>query len=169
MGIQKYCKILNKNTSTNFHSALLVIWPLTMLKRTHFSKLSTSRFTAHKRRTFSYIFTMTPITHLMIISQPELGLPVVSLALKRRWGRCEKREFKMPLPLGLLFAFSPTGLPDDPACFAFFLFTRNTTGILGWNVNGETAWNDSVLMEGFFLRFLVLNAASMFALPCFLR
>ena len=80
MGIQKYCKILNKNTSTYFHSALLVIWPLTMLKRTHFSKLSTSRFTAQKRRTFSYIFTMTPITHLMIISQPELGLPVLWLA-----------------------------------------------------------------------------------------
>ena len=58
----------------------------------------------------------------MIISQPELGLPVVSLALKQRWGRREKREFITPLPLGLLFAFSPTDLPDDPACFAFFFF-----------------------------------------------
>ena len=31
-------KILTKNTSPYFHSALLFIWPLTTLKGTHFSK-----------------------------------------------------------------------------------------------------------------------------------
>ena len=43
--IKKIQSILNKNTSLYFHSASLVIWPLTMLKRTHFSELSISRFT----------------------------------------------------------------------------------------------------------------------------
>ena len=33
----------------------------------------------------------------------------------------------------------------------------------------ETASNVSILLEGFFSRSLVLNAASMSALPCFLR
>ena len=37
-------QILTKNTSPYFHSALLVIWPLTTLKGTHFSELSNSRF-----------------------------------------------------------------------------------------------------------------------------
>ena len=36
---KKYSQIPNKNTSPYFHSASLVIWPLTLLKRTHFSKL----------------------------------------------------------------------------------------------------------------------------------
>ena len=42
LGIKKHNQFLNKNTSPYFHSASLVIWPLsplTMLKRTHFSKL----------------------------------------------------------------------------------------------------------------------------------
>ena len=40
--IKKHNQFLNKNTSPYFHSASLVIWPLsplTMLKRTHFNKL----------------------------------------------------------------------------------------------------------------------------------
>lgn len=48
-------------------------------------------------------------------------------------------------------------------------FMRNTAGILGWNVSGETAWNDSIVSEGFFSRSLVLNTGNTFALPCFLR
>ena len=47
---KKLSQILNTNTSPYFQSALLAIWPLTMLKRTHFSELSISRFT-HKRST----------------------------------------------------------------------------------------------------------------------
>ena len=49
LGIKKYNQILNKNTSPYFHSASLVIWPLTVLKRTHFSELSISRFTTQIR------------------------------------------------------------------------------------------------------------------------
>ena len=45
----EYSQILNKDTSPYFHSASLVIWPLTTLKRTHFSELSISRFTSYKR------------------------------------------------------------------------------------------------------------------------
>ena len=45
LGIKKYCQILDKNTSPYFHSASLVVWPLAMLKRSHFSELSISRFT----------------------------------------------------------------------------------------------------------------------------
>ena len=47
---KKLSQILNTNISPYFQSALLAIWPLTMLKRTHFSELSISRFT-HKRST----------------------------------------------------------------------------------------------------------------------
>ena len=47
---KKLSQILNTNTSPYFQSALLAIWPLTMLKRSHFSELSISRFT-HKRST----------------------------------------------------------------------------------------------------------------------
>ena len=39
-GIKKYRQILNKNNSPYFHSASLVIWLLTMLKKINFSKLS---------------------------------------------------------------------------------------------------------------------------------
>ena len=41
---KKIRQILKKNTSPYFHSILLVIWPLTLIKRTHFSELSISRF-----------------------------------------------------------------------------------------------------------------------------
>ena len=34
----------NKNTSPYFHSVLLVIWPLSLMKRTHFREFSISRF-----------------------------------------------------------------------------------------------------------------------------
>ena len=37
-------QILNKNTSPYFHSVSLVIWPLSLMKRIHFSGLSISRF-----------------------------------------------------------------------------------------------------------------------------
>ena len=48
---KKYSQILNKNTSPYFHSESLVIWLLTVLKRTHFGELSISRFTTHIRKT----------------------------------------------------------------------------------------------------------------------
>ena len=44
--------ILNKNTSPYFHCVSLVIWPLTLMKRTHFSELSISRFSIYIRRVF---------------------------------------------------------------------------------------------------------------------
>ena len=47
---EKYGQFLNKNTSPNFHSALLAIWPLTILKRPHFGELSISKFTTYKRK-----------------------------------------------------------------------------------------------------------------------
>ena len=45
---KKHDQILNGNTSPYFHGASLAIWPLTMLKRTHFSELSISKFTTYK-------------------------------------------------------------------------------------------------------------------------
>ena len=48
----------------------------------------------------------------------------------------------------------------------FFLFFLSF--FLGRNASGKTAWNDSILQRGFFPKSLVYNAASMFALPCFL-
>ena len=47
----KICQILNKTTSTYFHSVSLVIWPLTLMKRTHFSDLSISRSYTYIRKT----------------------------------------------------------------------------------------------------------------------
>ena len=44
------CQILNKNTSPYFHSVSLVIWPLSLMKRTHFSELSISRFSMYIRK-----------------------------------------------------------------------------------------------------------------------
>ena len=78
---KKYSQILNKNTSPYFHSASLAIGPFTMLKRTHFSELSISRFTTY----FLFLRAVVniPIQTLiispwllfrkMIISQLELG------------------------------------------------------------------------------------------------
>ena len=43
-------QILNKNTSPYFHSVSLVIWPFTLMKRTHFSELSISRFSTYIRK-----------------------------------------------------------------------------------------------------------------------
>ena len=47
---KKYGQILNKNTSPYFHSVSLAVWPLTMLKRTHFGELSISRFITYMRK-----------------------------------------------------------------------------------------------------------------------
>ena len=41
---KKNSQTLYKSTSPYFHSASLVVWPLTMLKRSHFSDLLVSRF-----------------------------------------------------------------------------------------------------------------------------
>ena len=43
-------QILNKNTSPYFHSVSLVIWPLSLMKRIHFSELSISRFSTYIRK-----------------------------------------------------------------------------------------------------------------------
>ena len=47
-----------------------------MLKRSNFSKLSISRVTTPKRRTFSYIFAMTCITKDDHLTAGASGLPV---------------------------------------------------------------------------------------------
>ena len=47
---KKYSQIFNENTSPYFYSVSLAIWPLTMLRRTHFSELSNSRFTTYIRK-----------------------------------------------------------------------------------------------------------------------
>ena len=58
LGIKKYSQILYKNTSPYFFSASPVIWPLTMLKRTHSDELSISRFITYIREAqgFPYKF-----------------------------------------------------------------------------------------------------------------
>ena len=43
-------QILNKNTSPYFHSVSLVIWPLFLMKSTHLSELSISRFSTYIRK-----------------------------------------------------------------------------------------------------------------------
>ena len=67
-------QILKKNTSTYFHSVLLVIWPLPLMKRTHFSELSISRFSTYIRKAFSW-----KLLRKMIVSQLELRPPVNKL------------------------------------------------------------------------------------------
>ena len=47
---KKIRQILKKNTSPRFHSVLLVIWPLTLMKRAHLSELFISRFSTHIRK-----------------------------------------------------------------------------------------------------------------------
>ena len=47
---KKIRQILNKNTSPYFHSVSLVIWPLTLMKRAHFSELFISRFLTYIRK-----------------------------------------------------------------------------------------------------------------------
>ena len=47
---KKIRQILKKNTSPYFHSVSLVIWPLTLMKRTHFSDLFISRFSTYIRK-----------------------------------------------------------------------------------------------------------------------
>ena len=44
---KKIRQILIKNTSPYFHSVLLVIWPLTLMKRAYFSELCISRFSTY--------------------------------------------------------------------------------------------------------------------------
>ena len=43
-------QILNKNTSPFFQNVSLVIWPFTLMKRTHFSGLSISKFSRYIRK-----------------------------------------------------------------------------------------------------------------------
>ena len=49
---KKIRQILKKNTSPRFHSVLLVIWPLTLMKRAHLSELFISRFSTYIRKAF---------------------------------------------------------------------------------------------------------------------
>ena len=42
--------ILKKKTPPYFHNVLLVIWPLTLMKRAHFSELCISRFSTYIRK-----------------------------------------------------------------------------------------------------------------------
>ena len=46
-------QILKENISPYFQSVSLVIWPLTLMERTHFSELSISRFSTYMD--FSYV------------------------------------------------------------------------------------------------------------------
>ena len=47
---KKILQILKTNTSPYFHSVLLVIWPLTLMKRAHLSELFISRFSTYIRK-----------------------------------------------------------------------------------------------------------------------
>ena len=44
---KKIRQILNKNTSSYFHSVSLAIWRLTLMKRAHYSELFISRFSTY--------------------------------------------------------------------------------------------------------------------------
>ena len=48
-------QFLNKNTSPYFPSVLLVISPLTLMKKTHFGELSISGFSTYIRKALTYI------------------------------------------------------------------------------------------------------------------
>ena len=48
-------QFLNKNTSPYFHSVSPVIWPLTLMKKTHFGELSISGFSTYIRKALTYI------------------------------------------------------------------------------------------------------------------
>ena len=50
LGNKKIRQILNRNTSPYFHSVPLVIWPPTLMKRTHFSELSISKFSTYIKK-----------------------------------------------------------------------------------------------------------------------
>ena len=50
LGIKNTVKFWIRNTSPCFHSTLLAVWPLAMLKRTCFGELSISRFTMYIRK-----------------------------------------------------------------------------------------------------------------------
>ena len=52
---KKIRQILKKNTSPRFHSLLLVIWLLTLMKRAPLSELFISRFSTHIRKALLYI------------------------------------------------------------------------------------------------------------------
>lgn len=101
-----------------------------------------------------------------------LDVCVVSLTLKQRWRRSEKREFITTFPLGpgsvhslvalqrghLLWAsalpFHRLFCPTTPFFFfSFAFFTRNAVGILD-EMLVETASNVSILLEGFYKRAL---------------
>ena len=53
LGKENYTQILNKNISPYFQTALLVVAPLTMLKRSNFSKFSISRLLTPRNGIFS--------------------------------------------------------------------------------------------------------------------
>ena len=59
--IKKYSQILNNNTSPYFYRASLVTWPLTMLKRSHFSELFISRFTTQEKNKAARSISERPI------------------------------------------------------------------------------------------------------------
>ena len=46
---------IRQNTSPYFHSVLLVIWPLTLMKRAHLSELFISRFSTYIRKAMTVI------------------------------------------------------------------------------------------------------------------
>ena len=89
---KKYVKF-SINTLPYFYSISLVIWPLTLIKRIHFSELSISRFSTYIREALipysgrKYSHTNSSISAMiiallrkMVISQLELGPPVEKMA-----------------------------------------------------------------------------------------
>ena len=75
-------RILNRNTSPYFHSAFLVILPLTMLKGTHFSELSISRFSTYIYKGSSYV--RRKMYFIFLFLRVVVNIPIQTLIISPR-------------------------------------------------------------------------------------
>ena len=83
-------QILKKNTSPYFHSVSLVIWPLTLMKRTHFSEFSIfSRFSTYIRKAQGWTLRLSINPYLTVEIFP-CSCWVVSHSFHVKWVVSEK-------------------------------------------------------------------------------
>ena len=81
-------QILNENTSPYFHSVSLVIRPFILMKSTHFSELSISRFSTYIRKAHSAVTVIVQDDYLTAGA----------------WAACDKPSVILSLELGQEFA-----------------------------------------------------------------
>ena len=75
-------QILNENTSPYFHSVSLVIRPFILMKITHFSELSISRFSTYIRKAHSAVTVIVQDDHLTAGAWAACDKPSVILSLQ---------------------------------------------------------------------------------------